>query len=143
MRAAVSLLLSALLVGCGLLAPVPPDWVANRNPLPSCGRFAEGDPQELAAQRCLLDAYREGRGAELITTSTRPTGHLMTSYVRVHENGTIEMFHDMGIGWSEPGAWERFRCEALVPSSEGVQAQPPVADRFMYTLEGCEQLPVP
>lgn len=133
-------LVALLVAGCGIVDPDVPDWVANRLPLDAC---AEGSvdvdaPEALAGQRCLQDAFRTGRGAELITIGELSTGAPLTSYVRVHENSTIEVFLNLGADPSAPGAWERFRCEDLVPAdnvrgpAEGV-----------FTLDGCEQLPIP
>ena len=134
------LLLSVVLTGCeGFTEPMP-DWVANRNPLPACGTEdlrAGGDP-DVAARTCLLDAYLAGRGAELIFIDLNELGAPITSYVRVHENGTIETFMDMpGDG---PGSWERFRCEHLVPA---VEARGPLPSGTVFVREGCEMLPIP
>jgi hypothetical protein len=132
--------LAALLVtGCGMLQPDLPDWVANRQPLDACaaGVVSADGPEERAAQRCMLEAFRSGRGAELVTAGEMATGDPLVSYLRVHENGTIEMFLNLGDDPSAPGAWERFRCEELAPPREGDP------DPRIFTIGGCEQLPVP
>ena len=140
-RAALSaVLLASLASGCGLGSLPAPAWVTNRKPLPSCGeevldQEGIGDAER---QTCLLEAFREGRGAELVTNGQMETGAPMTSYVRVHENGTVEMFLNLGDDPLAPGAWERFRCEAVVPT-EPIRAP----REGVFRLEGCEQLPVP
>jgi hypothetical protein len=123
-----------LLAGCGILQPALPDWVVNRQPLDACADgVAEADsPEARAGQACLLDAYRSGHGAELVTAGSMETGEPMTSYLRVHENGTVEMFLNLGDDPSAPGAWERFRCEELVAD--------PVT---VFVQHDCEQLPIP
>jgi len=139
MRAAAGLAV-AILAGCGILQPGVPEWVANRQPLEGCadGVIAAESPEAAAAQQCMLAAFRAGRGAELVTSGEMATGDPLTSYVRVHENGTIEMFLNLGDDPAAPGAWERFRCEALVPN-DVVRG----AVEGVFTLEGCEQLPIP
>jgi len=139
MRAAAGLAV-VILAGCGILQPGVPDWVTNRQPLDGCadGVIAADSPEVAAAQQCMLDAFQAGRGAELVTSGEMATGEPLTSYVRVHENGTVEMFLNLGDDPSAPGAWERMRCDELVPTAivrgpaEGV-----------FTVEGCEMLPIP
>ena len=139
MRAAVTLAL-AILAGCGVLQPGVPEWITNRQPLEGCadGVITADSPEAAAAQRCMLEAFRAGRGAELVTSGEMETGEPLTSYLRVHENGTVERFLNLGDDPLAPGAWERMRCEELVPTAsvrgpaEGV-----------FTLVGCEQLPIP
>jgi hypothetical protein len=83
-----------VLTACGLLPP--PDWVTNRQPLPSCGEevVEQGGPFDVAARECLLQAQTEGREAELISTQRSVEGDPIITYMRVHENGTIEIFVD-------------------------------------------------
>jgi len=141
MRPPAAWLAAAVLAsGCGMLPPSVPDWIANRQPLDSCadGVIAADSPETAAAERCMLDAFRAGRGAELVTSGEMATGEPLTSYVRVHENGTVEMFLNLGDDPFAPGAWERFRCEGLVPN-DVVRG----AVEGVFTLEGCELLPVP
>lgn len=132
--------LAVLATGCGILQPSVPDWVANRQPLEGCaaGVIAADGPRAEAARICVLDAFRDGRGAELVTTGEMATGEPLTSYVRVHENGTVEMFLNLGDDPRAPGAWERFRCEALVPNDA---FRGPVDS--VFSLDGCELLPLP
>ena len=139
MRFFACLAVVALLVGCDALTEPMPHWVVNRQPLDGCGDgIVEADsPEAEAAQMCMLEAFRARQGAELVTSGEMATGDPLTSYVRVHENGTIEMFHNLGDYPSAPGAWERFRCEELAPPRQ----DDPVPGTF--TIGGCEMLPVP
>ena len=139
MRRPTAGLAGLLLSGCAVLQPGVPGWVANRQPLEACavGVVSAGSAESAAGQQCILDAYRDRRGAELITAGEMATGDPLVSYLRVHENGTIEMFHNLGDDPSAPGAWERFRCEELAPPRQ----DDPVPGTF--TIGGCEMLPVP
>jgi hypothetical protein len=121
-----------LLAGCGLVPSGQPEWFTNRTPLASCGTEVVSEEPDVAARQCLLEAYRAGRGAELITRGQMETGAPLTSYLRVHEDGSVEMILNLEADPSAPGAWERFRCEALVPDPDHV-----------FIQEDCQQLPVP
>ena len=129
-----------ILAGCGILQPGVPDWVANRQPLDGCadGVISAESPEAAAAQECMLEAFRAGRGAELVTSGEMATGEPLVSYVRVHENGTVEMFLNLGDDPLAPGAWERHRCDALVPTD-----RVPGPGEGAFTLNGCEPLPIP
>jgi hypothetical protein len=130
-----------LLAGCAdLFLPEPPEWIVNRKPLEACaeGVVEDGSAEAEVAQRCMLEAYRDGRGAEIVTSAEMETGDPMTSYLRVHENGTIEVFRNLGRDPTAPGAWERMRCETLVPTE---LVRGPAEGAF--TLTGCEMLPIP
>lgn len=136
MRAA-AVLAGVLATGCGLLPSAPPEWVVNRNPLPSCGEevLEQGEVGDVEARTCLLEAYQEGRAAELVSTFPTIEGDPITRYVRVHENGVVEIFHDATRDSFGSGEWERIRCEALIPA-----ADPPGQ---VFLENGCTQEPVP
>jgi hypothetical protein len=138
-RPAAGLATALLIAGCAIFESGVPDWVANRQPLEACaaGVVAADSAEAGAAQRCMLNAYRNGRGAELITAGKMATGDPLVSYLRVHENGTIEIFHSLGDDPDAPGAWERMRCEELAPPRDGDP------DPQILTIGGCEMLPVP
>src|SRR6188768_2379304 len=88
MRAGWPLLFGLLLCGCGLLSSAQPEWVANRLPLASCGEeVLERGDTDVEARQCLLDAFRAGEGAELISTQAAGQDGQITRYLRVHENG--------------------------------------------------------
>ncbi|HET9416674.1 MAG TPA: hypothetical protein VFP30_03960 [Candidatus Limnocylindria bacterium] len=140
MRLVGWLFLAAMVAGCEGFAPPMPDWIVNRQPLDSCaeGIVEDGSPEAEVAQRCMLDAYGDGRGAELVTSGQMETGDPMTTYLRVHRNGTIEVFRNLGGDPNAPGAWERMRCENLVPTD---LVRGPAEGAF--TVTGCEMLPLP
>jgi hypothetical protein len=146
MRTAAALLVAVIASGCGLLPSAPPDWVVNRNPLPSCGEetLEQGELEDVGARTCLLQAFQEGRAAELISQSVTIEGDPITRYVRVHENGVVEVFVDATRDRFGSGEWERLRCEALVPV-EQVNDPPDLVlpARMVFVEDGCAHEPVP
>jgi hypothetical protein len=73
-----------LLCGCSLLPSAQPDWIVNRLPLPSCGEeIVERGDTDVEARQCLLDAFRAGEGAELISTQASGEDGEVTRYLRV------------------------------------------------------------
>jgi hypothetical protein len=145
MRSA-GVLVTALLAGCGLMPAFPPDWVANRTPLESCGEeeAGHGESLDVAARTCLLEAFEQGRGAELISTFTSVEGDPIREMTRVHENGTIEKFVDATRDRFGSGAWERFLCETLVPVEEWNAAENDTMPmEYVFIEDGCEPMPVP
>jgi hypothetical protein len=145
MRAA-ALLAAAVVTGCGLLPSAPPDWVVNRQPLESCGTedFGHGEGADVTGRTCLLEAFGEGRGAELITSQTSVEGDPIVRYIRVHENGVVEIFHDATRDRFGSGEWERVVCDRLVPVAEANDPPDDVVPETMVFIEaGCEALPVP
>jgi hypothetical protein len=145
MRAALLLGSILALAGCTLLAGEP-GWVTNRLPLESCGAEdvgQEGD-MNVQARQCLLAAYQAGAGAELISTQVSIEGDPITRFIRVHENGTVELFVDATRDAYGSGEWERYRCERLVPVADA--NDPPdlvFPDEFVFIEDGCEPLPLP
>ncbi len=145
MRWAVGLL-AILLCGCGVLPSVEPEWVVNRKPLESCGReqVGHGEGIDVAARTCLLQAFEDGRGAELVSTVTSIEGDPITRFVRVHENGTVEIFVDATRDRFGSGEWERLRCDSLLPVAEA--NDPPdlvFPESQVFVEQGCESLPLP
>lgn len=141
---AVALLTMLTLSSCGLLPP--PDWVANRQPLPSCGEevVEQGGSFDVDARECLLEAFAERHGAELISTQRSVEGDPIISYIRVHENGTIEIFVDATADRFGSEDWARLRCEKLVPVADA--NDPPdlvYPDDIVFVEDGCEALPLP
>jgi len=130
MRAA-ALLAALAITGCGLLPPVPPDWVTNRQPLPSCGE--ESTERNVEGRECLFDAFESGGGAEFVIRESTMEGDPITSYFRVHENGAVEIFLDATQDRYGAERWERIRCEGLLA----------VPDGRVFVENGCEELPVP
>ena len=136
----------AFLVGCGLVSGPEPEWITNRLPLTPCGIEEVGVEGNFNgdARACLLAAHEAGTGAELISTQTSVEGDPITRYVRVHENGVIELFVDATRDQYGSGEWERFRCDRLVPVAEA--NDPPditFPEAMVFVEDGCEPLPVP
>ena len=137
-----AILAAVAVTGCGLMPQATPDWVTNRLPLPSCGE--ETNALNAEARACLLEAFETGHGAEIISTDTTIEGDPITSYIRVHENGVIEIFVDATQDRFGSGEWERLRCETLdrvadanVPNNAGFP------EEMVFVENGCEELPVP
>jgi hypothetical protein len=133
-----------LLAGCAFL--VQPDWIVNRLPLELCGteHVDQGGDFDVEARRCLLAAYDAGEGAELITTQQSVEGDPITRFIRVHVNGTVEMFVDATQDRFGSGEWERYRCERLLPVGEANDPPDTVFPAGMVFVEdGCEPLPIP
>jgi hypothetical protein len=142
----VFVILAALVAGCGFISEPPPDWVTNRLPLESCGTedYGRGEGVDVEARTCLLEAFEDGRGAELVTTRTSVEGDPIARYIRVHENGTVEIFVDASRDLFGSGAWERLRCERLVPVEEF--NDPPdlvFPETDVFVEDGCASLPPP
>lgn len=133
-------ILGALLVGCGLVAGAEPEWVANRKPLPACGQetVVRGDT-DVRARQCLYDAYRAGGDAELISTQAITEGRLITSYMRVHANGAIEVFTDSTRDSLNPGGWERETCGQML----GAEEVRDVWIEEVFVILDCETQPIP
>lgn len=132
------------MAGCRLFPGAVPDWVANREPLESCGHEEAGlgegiDP---AARACLLEAFESGGSAELTSTMTSVEGDPTTRIIRVLEDGTIEVFVDATLDNYGSGEWERLRCAALVPVAE-VNDPPDLfyPEEHVFVEEGCEAVP--
>jgi hypothetical protein len=132
--------LGLVVAGCGLLPASVPDWVANRTPLPSCGeeRLVRGDTN-LEARQCLFDAFEAGRDAELISTEAITEGREITRYMRVHANGTIELFTDATGDTLQSGGWKRETCGQMLSAEE-------VRDVWIeevFIILDCEEHPIP
>ena len=118
-----------------------PDWIVNRLPLASCGEeVLERGDTDVEARQCLLDAFRAGEGAELISTQAAGQDGQITRYLRVHENGTIEIFIDATGDPTGSGAWERetLRRRCSVPDE--------VRDVWVeevFVMIDCQSQPIP
>lgn len=76
-----------------------PDWFADREPMPSCGRLGPGDIRFdndglVEANDCFLDAFRSGEPAELEYTQLSEEGDPGTDIYRVLGQGELEMLLD-------------------------------------------------
>jgi hypothetical protein len=128
---ATALLAALAITGCGVLPPAQPDWVTNRQPLPSCGE--ESGERNAEGRGCLLEAFDTGSGAEFVSRESTIEGDPITSYFRVHENGVVEIFVDATQDKYGSEQWERIRCESLTA----------VPDERVFAQIGCGELPVP
>jgi hypothetical protein len=140
MRPVAAVWAAGLIAGCGI--PGVPEWVANRQPLESCG---EETPEGLNAEAraCLLDAYEAGSGAELISTQNSLEGDPIVRYIRVHENGVVEIFHDATRDSFGSGEWERLLCAGLIPVAEARDRDDVHPAEMVFIEDACEPLPVP
>ena len=134
-----------LLVGCtSSPSTAEPEWITNRLPLASCGMEtieASGLSLDVVARGCLLAAFHDGEGAELISTQMTDEGDPVTRYYRVHENGTVELFVDATRDRFGSQRWMRYRCDRLVPADD---VNPDLANEDRVFIElGCEELPIP
>ncbi|HEX5040256.1 MAG TPA: hypothetical protein VFW95_08995 [Candidatus Limnocylindria bacterium] len=142
--AGLGALLPVLAACSGFYPPDQPDWIVNRIPLRSCGE--EGAEQGVGAtnvdaRRCLLAAYDAGEGAELISTRPTEEGDPVTTYYRVHENGTVEIFVDATRDRFGGQRWSRYRCDRLAPADD---VNPDLANEERVFIEqGCQELPIP
>jgi hypothetical protein len=139
-RAAALAVAAVTLVGCGVMQPALPQWVADRKPLAACGEeVVERGDTDVEARQCLLDAFRAGEGAELITTQARGEDGEVTRYLRVHENGTIEIFTDATQDPTGSAAWERETCSQMLGADE-------VRDVWVeevFVMIDCNSQPIP
>lgn len=146
MRLVATLAVVVLAAGCGIPSFNAPDWITNRQPLPSCGEeiVVGGDGTNEAARRCMLTAFVEGTGAEMISTVTTVEGDPVVRYIRVHENGTVELFIDASRDQHSASNWQRLRCEALVPVAE-INDPPDLVfpESDIFVEDGCEPQPLP
>lgn len=137
-RMATLLAVTVFLAGCALL-PAAPEWVTDRRPLPACGvelRTEEGGV-DADARRCLLDAWQAGEEAELISRFTTADGDTTTRYLRVHANGSIEVFVDGTLDALGPGRWEWLACDSLAPIADDGEAD------LVFTEQGCRAVTLP
>ena len=128
------------LAACGTLPSAQPDWIVNRMPLAACGEeVVERGDTDVEARQCLLDAFRAGEGAELITTQSTGQDGEVTRYLRVHENGTIEIFTDATQDPTGSGGWERETCGQMLGADE-------VRDVWVeevFVMIDCNSQPIP
>lgn len=133
-------LTAMLLAGCGVIPSGQPEWVANRKPLPLCGEetVSRGDT-DVEARQCLYQAYQAGSDAELISTEAITEGRRITRYMRVHANGTIEVFTDATGDPLGSGEWERETCGQLL----GAEEVRDVWVEEVFIILDCAEQPIP
>lgn len=97
--------------------PSIPAAVADREPLSSCGTEATPPDgpgsEEAAARKCLLEAFRDGRSAELRRDYKTDEGDVVAELVRVLADGSVEIFVDATRDPNGTGAWTRRMCEGI------------------------------
>jgi hypothetical protein len=134
---AAALLAAVMATGCEALPPTPPDWVVSRVPLPSCGTAQDWGQASLDARRCLLEAYRDGRDAELISNEGTLEGDPITRIHRVHEDGVVEIFTDATQDRFGSGRWERAVCDELISVGQANAHGAAYAEQGVFVAEGC------
>jgi hypothetical protein len=129
-----------LLASCTALSTAEPQWVVNRTPLAACGEeVVERGDTDVTARQCLLDAFRAGTGGELITTQLIGEDGQIMRYLRVHENGTVEVFIDATQNPLGSGGWERQTCGQML----GADEMRDVWVEEVFVILNCESQPVP
>ena len=83
--------------------------------------------------------FARGRGGELITTQLIGEDGQITRYLRVHENGTIEVFIDATQNPVGSGTWERETCGQML----GADEMRDVWVEEVFVILNCESQPVP
>lgn len=144
-RPAAAMTLLIGLAACGFLPRAMPAWVGDREPLPACGQedVGHGEGYDVAARRCLLDAYHEGRGAELISTLTSVEGDDITRYTRAYDDGSVEVIVDATADRFGSGAWERLSCERILTVDEAEAPGLTFPDEMVFVEDGCEPVGIP
>jgi hypothetical protein len=102
----------------------PPDWFAEREPLPSCGRFVFEDfdeaPEEFVDMaECLLASFAAREPAELEVTDLTDEGDPVTTIYRVLDDGRLEMLTDWTEDELRPAAYTWSLCTDLELSPTG------------------------
>jgi nucleotide-binding universal stress UspA family protein len=118
-RAVAGLAAALVIGGCGLLPSAPPDWVANRSAMPSCGEetLDRGLAENGAGWDCLMAALERSHDAELIRHLTTLEGDPVRQILRIHADGQIELIVDATRDRFGSGQWERLSC-GLTPGQE-------------------------
>lgn len=91
-------------------------WL-DREELPSCGEHvltpADRAEELLPHRRCLADALDAGTGAEAVVRFSTVEGDPITSYLRVHPDGTTELFSDSSEDRFAGRIWVHRECGDL------------------------------
>jgi hypothetical protein len=127
--------IALLAAGCALLPPPTPDWVLNRTELPECGaeEVAADRPPNREARECLINAWREGDAAELVSERRTVEGDPVTTIYRVLPDGSVELFVDMTRDRYGSGEWERLVCSGLRP----VREEDGLDESWIFVEDGC------
>jgi hypothetical protein len=85
---------------------------------------------QLRKNRCILDAFAEGRRAELVRTWATEEGDPITEYVRVLGRSTVEVFQDSTSDSFDDSGWSHRVCRGLEEH------------RGNFVTVGCREIPV-
>ena len=138
-----------LLASCTTMQPAPawaadaPEWVLARAPLPSCGeeRYDAGNVRfDVAIRRCLLDAYRSGESAEMVSIESRAGEGLLVRIYRV-DAGAAELLARLPADALGPDRWERLQCQTLAPVDE-VMGPTQLPSDQVFLAGPCDPVPV-
>ena len=101
--------------------------------------------ERLVARRAaLLDSIGTGIAVLRSATQRSVEGDPIISYIRVHANGTVEIFVDARADRFKSADWTRLRCDRIMPVADA--NEPPdlvYADDMVFVEDGCEALPLP
>jgi hypothetical protein len=110
--------LVTLLSACSYTPSALEDWPET----PSCGEWVNRNEEASADQRrknrCFLDAFEEGREAELYVTFHTVEGDPIREYFRVVGPGQVEAFIDSTDDEFGTQEWTHYICEGI-SDSEG------------------------
>ena len=133
-RPLVGLVLALLMLpACEYRPGALGDWQDD----PSCGRYENrNEPvsaEQERANRCFLDAFEEGRPAELVATHHGVDGGPITTYYRILSPHRVEVFVDSTADVeSSPQRWVHMVCAGVVDDPLDVSVDRP----------GCRELSV-
>lgn len=135
----ISIALAALALaaaGCGgdgppeavVVLPGAPAEVRDREPLPFCGEEdvqLGGAGADEEARRCLMERWRDGRRAELISTFRTAEGEPITEILRVLGPGRLQVFLDnTRARFGGPQRWIARICRGLDARPSGPGTAP-------------------
>jgi hypothetical protein len=128
--------LALALAGCGgdgppqtvVVLPGAPAEIRGREPLPFCGEEdvqLGGAGADEEARRCLMERWRDGRRAELISTFRTPEGDPITEILRVLGPERLQVFQDRTRDrFGGPQRWIARICRGLDASPPGPGTAP-------------------
>ena len=111
-------MLAALVSACSYTPSALEDWPDS----PSCGEWENRNEQASADQRrkngCLLDAFADGRPAELYVTYHSEEGDRTREYYRVLGPGRVETFIDTTGDANGVQRWMHLLCKKVSEERE-------------------------
>lgn len=105
----------------------PPDWLLDREPLPSCGTFEVDEVRHDnvafgQAVDCLMSAWRTGTPAELLFAMMTDEGDAVTNLYRILGEGGVEVMYDAREDVFGATAFGYLRCTELARGDLAVHA---------------------